>query len=226
MKSPARDCSLFIFDLDGTLIDSLADIVHSINLALARMHLQPLPESCIADFVGNGVSSLIERSLRESTGQQPGDDRIQEGIRLFQEEYGKHLLDQTRLFPGVKEGLDRISWARFAIVSNKPEGFCRRILEDLGIGHRFGIILGGDSVLKRKPDPEALLKAMNYFKVPAAATAMIGDSAIDIQAGKAAGVMTCGVLGGFRPREEILASGCDIIVDTLLELAEYFRPPE
>jgi phosphoglycolate phosphatase len=226
MKSPARACGLFVFDLDGTLIDSRADITGSINLALTRMHQQPLPESCIADFVGNGLHLLVERSLRESSGHKPENEQILEGIRLFKEEYEKHLLDQTRLFPGVIAGLDRLSWGKFAVVSNKPEGFCRRILEGLGIGHRFDIILGGDSVQKCKPDPEGLLKAMNYFKASASATAMIGDSAVDIQAGKAAGAITCGIPGGFRPPEEILSSGCDLILETLLELADHFRPPE
>jgi phosphoglycolate phosphatase len=223
---PAHACGLFLFDLDGTLIDSRADLTGSINLALTRMHLQPLPESSIADFVGNGVSRLVERSLHESVGRKPERDQIQEGVRVFQEEYGKHLLDQTRLYPNVKEGLARLAWARFAVVTNKPEAFSRRILDGLGIGHLFSIVLGGDSVQKCKPDPEALIKAMDFCKFTVAETAMVGDSAVDIQAGKAAGVVTCGVLGGFRPREEIFAAGCDVIVASLLELANYFRPAE
>ena len=220
-----RSCSLFLFDLDGTLIDSRADITRAVNFALERMHLQPLNESCIADFVGNGLPLLIERSLRKATGGQPESMMIQEGIGLFQEEYGNHLLDQTRLYPDVMEGLDRLSWARFAVVSNKPEGFSRRILEGLGIGNRFCIILGGDSIQNRKPDPESLLMAMNFCKGSSAETAMVGDSAVDIQAGKAAGVITCGVLGGFRPQSEIQTAGCDIIIETLRELADHFRAP-
>jgi phosphoglycolate phosphatase len=223
---PAHACGLFLFDLDGTLIDSRADLTRSINLALTRMRLQTLPDPCIADFVGNGVSRLVERTLHASVGRKPESDEIQDGILLFLEEYGKHLLDQTRLYPNVMEGLDRLAWARFAVVSNKPEAFSRQVLDGLGIGHRFDIVLGGDSVQKCKPDPEALLKAMDFCKLPVAETAMVGDSAVDIEAGKAAGVVTCGVLGGFRPREEIFAAGCDVIVASLLELADYFRPPE
>lgn len=223
--SALRPCRLFLFDLDGTLIDSRADITLAINLTLAQMNLRPLQESDVADFVGNGVRPLIKRSLGCSAGREPEDATIQEAIRLFRKEYGDHMLDQTRLLPGVKEGLDLLSWARFAVVSNKPEDFSRRILDGLGIGDRFEIILGGDSIQKRKPDPESLLKAMDFCKCSPAETAMVGDSAVDIQAGKAAGIATCGVLGGFRPKEELEAAGPDIIIRSLLELADHFQPP-
>jgi phosphoglycolate phosphatase len=227
MKSLAkRPCRLFLFDLDGTLIDSRADITGSVNRTLARMNLPQLHESRITDFVGNGMQVLVERTLREATGASPESSMTQEGIRLFQEEYSNHLLDRTYLYPHVKEGLDRLSWARFAVVSNKPEMFSRRILDGLGIGSRFFIVLGGDSTPKHKPDPASLLMAMKYCRVPAMLTAMVGDSPVDMQAGKAAGVTTCGVLGGYRPAKELEIAGCDLIIDSLLELADHFCPPE
>jgi phosphoglycolate phosphatase len=220
-----RPCGLFLFDLDGTLIDSRADISHSLNLALARMNLPPLEEARIADFVGEGVQKLVERALRELTGRQPESAWTQKGIVLFREEYGNHLLDRTRLCPNVKEALDRLPWAKFAVVSNKPEGFSRRILAGLGLENRFCTILGGDSIKKRKPDPESLLKAMDSCMALPPETAMIGDSAVDIAAGKAAGVFTCGIRGGFRPEGELEAAGCDLIIEDLLELAECFCAP-
>jgi len=220
-----RPCGLFLFDLDGTLIDSKADITRSLNLVHARMNLAQLNESHVADFVGEGVQKLIERSLTAATGLEPAAGMVQEGMVLFREEYEKHLLDRTRLFPHVKEGLDRLPWARFAVVSNKPERFSRRILEGLGVGDKFAIILGGDSTPNRKPDPESLFLAMNACKAAASETAMVGDSPVDILAGKAAGVITCGVLGGFRPKEELEAARCDLIIRNLAELADYFRPP-
>jgi len=220
-----RPCRLFLFDLDGTLIDSRTDITNALNLALARMNLPALTESRVMDFVGCGLRKLLERALLETTGLQPGDALLQQGITLFGEEYRDHLLDHTRLCPGVREGLDRLSWARFAVVSNKPEHFSRRILEGLGVGDRFCAILGGDSTPARKPDPGALWKAMDCCAAHPSETVMVGDSAVDIEAGKAAGVITCGILGGFRPRDELEAAGCDCIIENLLELAGHFCPP-
>ncbi len=221
-----RPCRLFLFDLDGTLINSQHDITGSLNLALVRMHMPSLPESRITHFVGDGLQKLVERALREATGSEAEESKVQEGMQLFKEEYSIHLLDQTCLCPNVKEALDALSWAKYAVVSNKPENFSRRILEGLGVGNKFSLILGGDSTQKRKPDPEALLLAMDFCKARPSETAMIGDSAVDIEAGKAAGVTTCGVLGGFRPAGELEASGCDLILNNLLELADHFGLPE
>jgi phosphoglycolate phosphatase len=222
----ARSCRLFLFDLDGTLIDSRADIAYSLNLALARLGLPSLTESQVTDFVGDGIQKLLERALRKTTGSDPTNLLIQDGIRLFREEYSSHLLDKTRLYPHVKEALESLFWARFAVVSNKPESLSRRILEGLDIANRFSIILGGDSTPNRKPDPASLLKAMDICGALPPETTMIGDSVVDIQAGKAAGVTTCGVLGGYRSEEELRATGCDLIIHDLRELAQHFSAPE
>ena len=226
MERPAtKPCRLFLFDLDGTLIDSCADITLSLNLALDRLRLPRLHASRAAAFIGNGVQRLVERSREEVTGRPPDRGLSGEGVALFREEYARHILDRTRLLPGVKEGLDRLAWALFAVVSNKPEDFCRRILEGLGIGRRFRIILGGDSVPHRKPDPGALIRAMEACGVPSGLTAMVGDSPVDIGAGRAAGVTTCGVLGGFHPKDELEAAGCDLILPGLAALADHFHEP-
>jgi phosphoglycolate phosphatase len=216
--------SLFLFDLDGTLVDSKADIAHSVNLALYRMHLPAVPASTVTRFVGEGVQRLIERTLRETSGSEPDPVQVEGMIKAFKMEYEKHLLDSTSLYDGVLDGLKRLWWASFAVVSNKPEKFSRRILEGLGVADRFQVILGGDSVDRRKPDPAPLIQAMLGCNAGPEDTVMVGDSAPDIIAGKAAGVITCGVTGGFGELQELEAAGCDLIVSSLAELAEYFSP--
>ncbi|MDI9613272.1 MAG: HAD-IA family hydrolase [Acidobacteriota bacterium] len=224
---PTREsCRLFLFDLDGTLIDSQQDIVQSLNLALGRMRLPALSPARIRAFVGDGVQVLIERALAAATGRSPDPEETALGLELFREEYGRHLLDHTRLYPGVGAALGRLRWARCAVVSNKPADFCRRILAGLGIAGRFEIILGGDSTRHRKPDPEPLLEAMRFCRVPAAEVVMVGDSRVDIDAGRAAGVFTCGVLGGFRTEAELASCGCDLLIRSVAELPDHFRPPE
>jgi phosphoglycolate phosphatase len=219
MNIPASALSLFIFDLDGTLIDSQADIASAINLGLAKMNLQSLSIPRVADFIGDGMQKLVERALLETTGREPGSAETQRLITLFGEEYERHLLDQTRLYPHVREALMALSSAKLAVVSNKPERFSRRILEGLGIAPMFRIILGGDSTHTRKPDPTGILKAIEICETSPSKSMMVGDSPVDIAAGKAAGTFTCGVLGGFRHKEQLEASGCDLLVNNLLELA-------
>ena len=224
-RSPCSS-RLFLFDLDGTLIDSKTDIAASVNLSLERLALPRLPEARVSEFVGDGIQKLIQRALREATGTEVPEDQVGKGVELFLEEYENHLLDSTRLYPAVKEGLDRLYWAEFAIVTNKPEKLSRKILEALGLGHRFRTILGGDSISLRKPDPAPLREAMRRCGATAQETVMVGDSPADIKAGRAAGVRTCGIAGGFRGREALEAAGCDLIIESIAELSVHFLPPD
>jgi phosphoglycolate phosphatase len=219
-----RPCRLFIFDLDGTLVDSRADLVTSLNLALARLGHPCLSPGLIGGFVGEGVEKLIERALRAATGKDPGSAEIQKTVQIYMDEYEGHLLDETCLRDQGMETLNALSGAELAVVTNKPEAFSRRILDGLGIGNMFSVILGGDSAVRRKPEPDALLKAMELCRAEPGETVMIGDSLTDIEAGKAANTLTCAILGGFRPDEELLASGCDFLISSLMQLTDYFEP--
>jgi phosphoglycolate phosphatase len=219
---PAR---LFLFDLDGTLIDSKGDIASSLNLALARAGLPQLPPARIAGFVGDGVQKLVERSLREALRGEPAEPVLLRVMDLYLEEYGRHLLDTTRLFQGVEEALASLDWAVMAVVTNKPERFSRQILDALGIGGRFRLVLGGDSTRLRKPDPAPLLEAMGRCGAGPGDTVMVGDSPVDVQAGKAAGAITCGIAADAVDRERLTAAGCDLLISDMRELTLYFRPP-
>jgi phosphoglycolate phosphatase len=135
------------------------------------------------------------------------------------------MFDSTSLMPGVLEALDALDWGIFVVVTNKIERFSRSLLDALGVGSRFELVLGGDSLPQRKPDPAPLLHAMTQFCIPASESVMIGDSRFDVRAGKAAGALTCGVAGGFGQREDLEQEGCDIIVDTLADLPQCFVRP-
>jgi len=219
-----RPCRLFLFDLDGTLIDSVPDIAASVNLALRRMQLGSLDTARVAEFVGDGVRKLIERSLRELLRTEPEETRVIEAVELYQQEYSIHLLDSTRLYPGVAEALARLRWARMAVVSNKPEGFSRRILEALGVGACFCIVIGGDSIPERKPDPAPLHEAMRRCGAAAAEAVMVGDSVVDVRAGRAAGIFTCGIARQKASERALTQAGCDLLVREISELPAHFHP--
>jgi len=220
-----RPCRLFLFDLDGTLIDSKGDIASALNLALARAGLRRLPPARIAGFIGDGVRKLVERSLREALNSEPAEPLLLRVTDLYLEEYAEHLLDTTRLFPGVEEAIESLDWAKLAVVTNKPERFSRQILDALGIVRRFALILGGDSTRLRKPDPAPLLEAMDRCGADPGDSAMVGDSPIDVQAGKAAGAVTCGIAVNGVDRDKLSAAGCDLLISDMRELTAYFRPP-
>jgi phosphoglycolate phosphatase len=218
-------CRLFILDLDGTLIDSRADIARSVNLALIKLGHRDIPRARIIEFVGDGVSRLMARAVRETSGREPDPDEINRSVEALMGEYENHLLDSTRLYPGVTETLDKLYWGTFAVVSNKPESLSRRILKGLGIDERFCVIFGGDSFPRHKPDPLPVLRAMERCGADAAESVMIGDSPADVYAGRAAGLVTCGFCGGFRSKAELIEAGCDFHVDSFDQLPPLFCPP-
>src|SRR3972149_1085297 len=149
----SRHIDLLIFDLDGTLVDTRADLTAAVNHTLEKLALPPLSMEQVCRYVGDGLETLLSRAL----GLQHGD-LVDNAVRLFRDYYGLHLLDRTRLYPGVRETLEHFRGKRKAIVTNKPLAFSERILAGLEIESHFEVILGGDSTVQRKPHPEPALK--------------------------------------------------------------------
>jgi phosphoglycolate phosphatase len=208
--------SLLVFDLDGTLVDSSRDIAAATNAALGRLAPGtpeiPLPE--ILSFVGEGARLLVERSLRHvGLDLPPGDV-----LAAYLECYRERLLDTTRLYPGIAEALDALAGASLAVLTNKPGDLSRAILDGLGVGARFARVMGGGDVPTRKPDPAGLLQLVAELGATPAGTWMVGDSATDVGAARAAGVRVAGVTWGFHPRE-LRAAGPDRLLDDPRELA-------
>ncbi|HZS04584.1 MAG TPA: phosphoglycolate phosphatase [Blastocatellia bacterium] len=209
-----------LFDLDGTLIDSRADLANSVNLMLAELGRGPLPRERVLGFVGEGVRLLVERALRAGFGREVRDAEIERALGIYLRHYGEHLLDETKLYPGVAETLAALTHIPKAVVTNKPYQFTATILERLGVLSHFAAVLGGDSLPERKPAPQPLVEAARRCGRDPAECLMVGDSRVDVVAGHAAGMKTCGFVAGFRGRDELVEAGADLLIERFSELQE------
>lgn len=207
-----------MYDLDGTLVDTRQDIARAANHMRAARGLAPLPREEICRHVGLGVSQLVESCLGTDDPQA-----IEEGIRTYRAHYAEHLLDHTVLYPAAQEVLEHFRERKQAIVTNKPNPYSREILAGLGVSDYFFEIVAGDSGFAKKPDPEAILGLMKRANAPAGETLLVGDSPIDVETGRRAGVKTAGVAHGFSPVEELERACADWIVKDLGEFLELAR---
>jgi phosphoglycolate phosphatase len=212
-----RKISLIIYDFDGTLVDTLFDIADSVNLTLADLGLSQLSRETIRKYVGKGVERLMSQTLYDTDFTD-----IPRAVALFKKHYSENLINHTDFYPHGREILEHFKNKKQAICSNKPEDFVRRILESLEELDPFDAILGGDSVKSKKPDPEGLNSILKKFNISADEAVLIGDSPVDIETGKRAGVYTCVVNYGLGFAEEIAAAKPDCSIDCLSELKEIF----
>jgi phosphoglycolate phosphatase len=231
-----RLIKLVIFDLDGTLIDSRLDLVHSVNAALRHIGRPELPDDVIASYVGDGAPILIQRALG---GEAVDEAIVREGLQFFLAYYRDHKLDHTKVYPGIHETLRAIqngshgasarnagersngSPRTMAVLSNKPVGPSRKIVEALGMGPFFKQIYGGNSFATKKPDPEGARKLLEENGVGPEEAVIVGDSHVDIETGRNAGIWTVGVAYGFAPHT-LQPSRPDFLVSTPQELAQVF----
>ncbi len=215
---------LVIFDLDGTLIDSRLDLVHSVNAALRHIGRPELPEHVIASYVGDGAPVLIQRALG---GEALHETLIRKGLEFFLSYYREHKLDHTTVYEGINQALSSIRRSangvprKLAVLTNKPVNPSRAIVEALGLAPYFCQVYGGNSFETKKPDPEGALKLLAENGVRPEQAAIVGDSHTDIETGRNAGLWTVGVSYGFAP-QTLMDAGPDVLVDTPLELAAVF----
>lgn len=210
--------AVLIFDLDGTLVDSKKDLTNSVNHVRSTFRLPELTEHEISSFIGDGAQMLIQRAL--GADASPAD--VHAGLQLFLSYYREHMLDQSVLYPGVYETLNRLSSHRLAVLTNKPIRFSRTMLEGLGILDRFAAVYGGNSFERKKPDPIGVFQILKDTGAEREKTWMIGDSGVDVLTGRNAGVRTCGVSWGYAT-ESFKTAPPDVLIHRFEELEEIVR---
>jgi phosphoglycolate phosphatase len=227
-----RSIRLVIFDLDGTLIDSRLDLVHSVNAALRHIGRPELPDDVIASYVGDGAPILIQRALQ---GEAVDEMLVRKGLEFFLSYYREHKLDHTTVYPGIVDALTAIqncsngsssgtsleTQRKMAVLSNKPVNPSRAIVEALGLGKYFSQVYGGNSFATKKPEPEGARQILAEVGVLPEQAAIVGDSHVDIRTGHNAGLWTVGVSYGFAPHT-LEAEHPDVLIDQPSELMSVF----
>ncbi len=198
-RIPAEQLRLFVFDLDGTLIDSRADLAQSVNGMLRHFHRRELPEDIIASYIGDGAGMLVRRAL----GDPDDDTLVDEAEAYFLEYYREHKLDNTYVYDGCHGVLERLQQQSpkplIALLSNKPVGPCKAICEALGMSKFMFRVYGGDSFQTKKPDSLGLETLIREAGVAPHETVMIGDSDVDILTAQNAGAYSIGCSYGLSP---------------------------
>lgn len=213
-----RPISLLIFDLDGTLVDTLEDIAASVNHTLAHLGRSPISRDAVRQFVGDGIEALMARSLGGRT------DCLPEAVTLYKEHHRKNLVVRSEVYPAVRETLEHFRALPMAVISNKTTEFVAPLIERLSIAHYFKMVIGADYGLPLKPAPDSVKRIMAEFGVPKERTAIVGDGTTDVRAGKAAGIITCSVTYGFRSEEELRKAGPEYVIHELSDLKTLFTP--
>ncbi len=211
---------LLIFDLDGTLVDTIQDITNAVNYALEPFEVRPLSVEKVKSMVGSGITKLIEGLIPPNhplTKMEKGDFK-DEAVQRFLQYYSEHLLDYTKAYPEVKETLLKLGDYKKAVISNKREVLSKGCLEGLGLLRFFDIVLGSDSVSERKPSPLPVLEALKRFGASKDEAVMIGDSNYDVEAAHAAGVRIIAVTYGYRSRD--ILKDADFMIDNFGELMD------
>ncbi len=209
---------LIIYDLDGTLVDTLEDITLAANEMLRVMQAPAASPREVRGYVGRGVQQVVKGCLKTD-----GPAQIEHGIKVFRAFYARHLLDHSRLYPRAKEVLEYFKRRNQAVITNKPNPFAGDILRALGVEQYFVSVIAGESEYPKKPNPTSVQAIMSRCGVKPEETLLVGDSPVDIETGRNAGALTIGLTHGFSDEDELTMAAPDFMArnfEDLLKLAK------
>ncbi|MES9880818.1 MAG: phosphoglycolate phosphatase [Sedimenticola sp.] len=211
---------LILIDLDGTLVDSVPDLAFSLNQMMEQLGRPTYNESHVRNWVGNGVEKLVKRALTDDLDAEPGSEDFDHGYPLFMDSYEKHNGERSALYPGVRQGIDQLKAEGYTLgcVTNKAAQFTIPLLKALGIHDDFSIVISGDTLPKKKPDPMPLLHAANELNATPKESMMVGDSMHDVAAARAAGFQAVSVPYGYNHGIDIREAKPDAVIESLAEL--------
>jgi len=211
---------MVLIDVDGTLVDSVPDLAYCVDEMMKTLGREPWGEAKVRDWVGNGVERLVRRALVGQLNGEPDEAEFAQAYPVFLDLYADNTSKRSSLYPGVAEGLAYMQAAGYKLgcVTNKAEQFTTPLLKDLGIHDYFAIVVAGDTLAVKKPDPGPLLHAAEFFDVSPAQSLMLGDSISDVKAARAAGFQIICMTYGYNHGEDIRNYDPDVVIDSMVEL--------
>jgi phosphoglycolate phosphatase len=223
-----RRPEMVLIDVDGTLVDSVPDLAFCVDEMMKAIGREPHGDAKVRNWVGNGVERLVRRALVGQLDGEPPQADFDRAYPLFLELYAANTSQRSRLYPGVVEGLEFLRHAgyRLGCVTNKAAQFTIPLLKDLGIHERFAIVVAGDTLPVKKPDPGPLLHAAAHFGVAPSASLMVGDSKSDVAAARAAGFQIVCMSYGYNHGEDIRRYAPDAVIDSMAELEDLLAGTE
>ena len=214
---------LIMIDVDGTLVDSVPDLAYCIDEMMQKLGLQKWGEDKVRHWVGNGIPKLVERALTGELEGQPTQEVFDIAYPIFLDLYEDNNAQRSYLYDGVREGLDYLISQGYQLgcVTNKSEQFTHPLLKALGIFNDFKIIISGDTLAKRKPDPMPLLYCSEHFNLKPKECLMLGDSVSDVKAARAAGFDIICMSYGYNHGNDIADENPDLVIDSMSQLSEH-----
>jgi phosphoglycolate phosphatase len=216
---------LVMIDVDGTLVDSVPDLAYCVDEMMIALGKPPIGNERVRLWVGNGVPRLVERALTGQLDGVPNNDEFDKALPIFLDLYSRNSCVRSHLYDGVMEGLNYLMSKDYLIgcVTNKAEQFTTPLLKSLGIFDYFKIVISGDTLEKKKPDPLPLIHSANFFKLNPKECLMLGDSVSDVKASRAAGFNIICMSYGYNHGNNIADENPDLVIDSMRQLRDYLQ---